>query len=241
MLSILPIDKVGYKSTPIYVAGKSEKTLHWSSHSTGIMKPPLSNDSQRQLLVQFYGKAIWKTKLLFQEISCRHFVLQYVKLHYNDVIMGKIASQITSLTIVYSTVYSDADQRKHQSSTSLAFVRGIHRPVIHKWPVTRKMFPFDDVIAFVVLCVIVDISLVIVYSYDTPICILHGCFIDIWSIARTCTIHHVVNSFSPGQNGRHFADDVFRCILVNEEFGILIKISLKFVPKCPIDNNTTLV
>ena len=47
--------------------------------------------------------------------------------HYNDVIMGAIASQITSLTIVYSIVYSDADQRKHQSSASLAFVRGIHR------------------------------------------------------------------------------------------------------------------
>ena len=41
--------------------------------------------------------------------------------------MGTIASQITSLTIVYSTVYSDADQRKRQSSASLAFVRGIHR------------------------------------------------------------------------------------------------------------------
>ena len=47
--------------------------------------------------------------------------------HYNDVIMGAIASQITSLTIVYSIVYSDADQRKHQSSASLAFVRGIPR------------------------------------------------------------------------------------------------------------------
>ena len=46
--------------------------------------------------------------------------------HYDDVIMGTIASQITSLTIVYSTVYSDADQRKHQSSASLAFVWGIH-------------------------------------------------------------------------------------------------------------------
>ena len=70
-------------------------------------------------------------------------------MHYNDVIMGTIASQITSLTIVYSTVYSDADQRKHQSSASLAFVRGIHRGPVnspHKWPVTRKMFPFDDVI-----------------------------------------------------------------------------------------------
>ena len=47
--------------------------------------------------------------------------------HYDDVIMTTIASQITSLTSVYSTVYSDADQRKHQSSASLAFVWGIHR------------------------------------------------------------------------------------------------------------------
>ena len=41
--------------------------------------------------------------------------------------MDTMASQITSLTIVYLTVYSDADQRKHQSSASLTFVRGIHR------------------------------------------------------------------------------------------------------------------
>ena len=47
--------------------------------------------------------------------------------HYDDVIMTTIASQITSLTVVYSIVYSDADERKHQSSTSLAFVWGIHR------------------------------------------------------------------------------------------------------------------
>ena len=63
--------------------------------------------------------------------------------------MGAIASQITSLTILYSTVHSGADQRKHQSSASLAFVRGIHRSPVnspHKWPVTRKMFPFDNVI-----------------------------------------------------------------------------------------------
>ena len=47
--------------------------------------------------------------------------------HYNDVIMTTMAFQITSLTVVYSTAYSDADQRKHQSSASLAFVWGIHR------------------------------------------------------------------------------------------------------------------
>ena len=69
--------------------------------------------------------------------------------HYDDVIMTTMASQITSLTIVYSTVYSDADQIKHQSSASLAFVWEIHRVPVnfpHKGPVTRKMFPFDDVI-----------------------------------------------------------------------------------------------
>ena len=69
--------------------------------------------------------------------------------HYGDVIMDKIAFQITSLTIVCSIVYSDADQRKRQSSASLAFVWGNHRGPVnspHKWPVTRKMFPFDDVI-----------------------------------------------------------------------------------------------
>ena len=47
--------------------------------------------------------------------------------HYNDVIMTMIASQITSPTVVYSAVYSDADQRKHESSASLVFVWGIHR------------------------------------------------------------------------------------------------------------------
>ena len=75
--------------------------------------------------------------------------------HYNDVIMGTIASQITSLRIVYSIVYSDTDQRKHQSYTSLAFVHGIHRGTVnspHKWPVTRKMFPFDDVVMDTMQC-----------------------------------------------------------------------------------------
>ena len=69
--------------------------------------------------------------------------------HYDDVIVSAMASQITSLTIVYSSVYSSADQRKYQSSASLAFVRGIHRWTAnspHKTPVTRRMFPFDDVI-----------------------------------------------------------------------------------------------
>ena len=53
--------------------------------------------------------------------------------HWSDVIMGAMASKITSLMIVYATVYTGADQRKHQNSASLAFVRGIHR-----WPVYSR-------------------------------------------------------------------------------------------------------
>ena len=82
-------------------------------------------------------------------VAMKNITRSFWPRHYNDVIMGTIASQITSLTIVYSIVYSDADQTKHQSSASLAFVRGIHRGPVnspHKWPVTRKMFPFDEVI-----------------------------------------------------------------------------------------------
>ena len=64
---------------------------------------------------------------------------ELINIHYKDIII--------SLKIVYSTIYSGIDQRKHQSSASLVFVRGIHWWLVHflhKGPVTRKMFPFDD-------------------------------------------------------------------------------------------------
>ena len=92
-------------------------------------------------LVQITSRRLFIDKSLSEKMSD----------HYGDVIMGTITSQITSLMIVYSTVYSDADRRIHRSSASLAFVRGIHRGPVnspHKWPVARKMFPFDDVIMF---------------------------------------------------------------------------------------------
>ena len=95
-----------------------------------------------------FGKLSTFCRLKLVNVSLSYTV-RYWWLHYGDVIMGTMASQITSLTIVYSTVYSGADQRKHQSSASLASVRGIHWGPVnspHKWPVTRKMFPFDDVI-----------------------------------------------------------------------------------------------
>ena len=80
--------------------------------------------------------------------------------------MGMVASQITRIMIVYSTIHSGEDQRKHQSSTTLAFVWGIHRwPVnsLHKWPVTQKMFPFDD------------FSIIIWVNNDSYLSIFSGC------------------------------------------------------------------
>ena len=74
-----------------------------------------------------YDGQVWRIFTLYLRLpppfGDRHIRL----LHYIDVIMTTMASQITSLTVVYSTVYSDAHQRKHQSSASLAFVWGIHR------------------------------------------------------------------------------------------------------------------
>ena len=97
------------------------------------------------LLICIQRLHIWN----YYHISDGPMIVLIAPIHYNDVIMGTMASQITGLTIVYSTVYSGADQKKHQSSASLALVRGIHRGPVNsprKWPVTRKMFPFDDVI-----------------------------------------------------------------------------------------------
>ena len=89
------------------------------------------------------------TKYEKVEVNVNCTVPRISTLHYNDIIMGAMAPQITSFAIVCSTEYSGADQRKYQSSASLAFVRGIHRCPVnspHKGPLTRKMFPFDDVI-----------------------------------------------------------------------------------------------
>ena len=84
-------------------------------------------------------RRLGKMYMTHASIFHRNYILYYV-------IISATASQITSLKIVYSTVYSDADQRKQQSSASLAFVRGISVNSPPKIPVTRKMFPFDDVI-----------------------------------------------------------------------------------------------
>ena len=80
--------------------------------------------------------------------GCKLSLTLLVWWHNSDVIMIAIAFQITSVSVVSSTVCSGVDQN-HQGSVSLAFVRGIHQSPVdspHKGPVTRKAFPFDDVI-----------------------------------------------------------------------------------------------
>ena len=125
-----------------------------STRSSAACSDQLQRKYQRSSLLAFVIRWISSQNASDTEsgaMSRRHHGTKMEQ--YNDVVMGAIASQITSLTIVYSIVYSDADQRKHQSSASLAFVRWIHRwPVNspHKWPVTRKMFPFGDVIMSVI-------------------------------------------------------------------------------------------
>ena len=100
-----------------------------------------------------------------------HSIWDHVQLgsQYCDVIMGMIASQITSLTIVYSTVYSSIDQRKHQSFASLVFEARIHLlPVnsLRKCPVTPQMFPFDDVILILAMCILPPLVGVIFTIYE---------------------------------------------------------------------------
>ena len=150
--------------------------------------------------------------------------------------MGAIASQIITLTIVYSAVYWGADQRKHQSFASLAFERGIHRWSVnspHKWPVTRKIFPFDDVIMphFERLHLYRGQmgSVHIGYPRSGYIarCIANHCVKSQQPSHHPCGVSPSVpkiwvSTLKPEHNGRHLADDVCKCIFENEIYCILI-------------------
>ena len=106
--------------------------LLFSPEDSSILLQPFFNE-ERSLKNHLQGKYIIAGWLLGES------TIGTWNEHDNDGIWGAMASQITSLTIVYSTVDSGADQRKHQSSASLAFVRWIHRfPVNspHRGPVT---------------------------------------------------------------------------------------------------------
>ena len=97
------------------------------------------------------GRKILKVSSLQRVVWIWQWMLWLLEIHYCDVIMSAMGYQITGVSVVYSTVCTGADQRKHQSSAWLAFVRGIHRWLVnppHRGPVTQKMFPFDDVIMY---------------------------------------------------------------------------------------------
>ena len=111
-----------------------------------------------QQIIWMHSKSwFWYIEIYLSPLVLLGIELTSDEIYYHDhtgVVMGAVAPQITSLVIVYSTLCSDTDQRKHQSSASLAFVWGIHRGPVnspHKWPVTRNVFPFDDVI---ILCLL---------------------------------------------------------------------------------------
>ena len=112
----------------------------------------MASDSKYTFLYENAGKIavnIGLFKAIIIMINNTEFERLVCNTNNSDIIMGSMASQITSLTIVSSTVCSGVNQRKQQSSASLAFMRGIHRWSVnspHKWPATRKIFPFDDVI-----------------------------------------------------------------------------------------------
>ena len=151
-----------------------------------------------------------------------------------------MASEITSLTSVYSTVYSGADQRKHQSPASLAFVRGIHRwPVNspHKWPVTRKMFPLDDVIMKSIQWLRYKLCWQDVVSFE------HGGVISWRPYIRACVINaKILFNSSPLDKMAAISQTIFSDAFSSMKIFIFShKISLKFVPKDPINRNPALV
>ena len=146
-----------------------------------------------------------------------------------------MVSQITGLTIVYSTVYLDADRRKHQSSASLAFMRGVPRWPVNsplKRTVTGKMFPCDDVLVYlnpgtenelhILSTVVFMITLTVGISPDT-----------FWFL--------IISALWSGQHGRNFADDIVRCIFFSENAWFQFKISFRFVCKVPVCNIPSLI
>ena len=113
-------------------------TITWS-----VITYPCHNAAWTMLLKEAPGDKLRSTGTLWVAVTWLG--------HYNDVIMGAMASQITSLTIVYSTVYSCGDQRKHQSSASLAFVRGIQRRWFYRLLYTVLMI--DGILQYLYLYV----------------------------------------------------------------------------------------
>ena len=156
--------------------------------------------------------------------------------------MSAMGSQITSLTIVYSTVYSGADQRKYQSFASLAFVRGIYRWAVnspHKWPVTRNILPFDDVI---MLGWGIREGTLAVEQNNTPVGEINETFQwDILFNGDKFSMSYIDYHIEAETKWPTFSRLHFAMHFLKENVGVFNMISMKFVPKGEIDNNTTLV
>ena len=128
----------------IFSAWRSSKRNVWSRGLYNVLK------SVYVMLI------LWWMRLIFCSKFCAH---------YNDVIMGAMAFQ-TIPAIVYTAVYTGADQRKHKSSAPLAFVRGIW-PVNspHKGPVTRQILQVHDVIMTTISIWIVKNNFIFLIMY----------------------------------------------------------------------------
>ena len=130
-------------TTPCHVAVRLDWLInqawwYWSGEGPFWYQYNYHNWKWSKWIYQFYLWHVWQVFRLDNSythcppVAWNHFACAVVLphrwwKHYNGVIMTTVASQITSLTVVCSIVYSGVDQRKHQSSASLAFVRGIHR------------------------------------------------------------------------------------------------------------------
>ena len=134
--------------------------------------------------------------------------------------MAAMMFQITIPTIVYSTVYSDADQRKHQNSAPLAFVQDIHRWLVnspHKRPVTWKMFPFDDIIMDW------ENTFIILFQH------LSG------AIELECVLTHIFLD----QDSSNPETDNIKTIFVSDNIWISLELQLNIVP-CGMKMNDSL-
>ena len=126
---------------------------HYWTLVNGIQQWPVDSTHKGKVIWWITWKAVEEMVMLlvvWVSMTLKQSHCNETLWHYGDVIMGTIASQITSLIWLFTQPFIQTQiKKKHQSSTSLAFVRGIHRRLVnslHKWPVTRKMFPFDDII-----------------------------------------------------------------------------------------------
>ena len=145
--------------------------------------------------------------------------------------MSAMASQITSLVAIYSIICSGAHQRKHQSSSLVAFVWGIHWWLVdspHQGPVVWNIFPIHDVI--------MRYRTRLQEHHDMEVCFT---LLNLYEGNHQSPVDSF-NTLTPRLNGRPFSD-IFKCIFLNENEWISPKISLKFVPKVRFNNIPALV